>query len=241
MTETARTRLPALAENYWAESRRPLVSLVFIAPLLVTYELGVLAFHIQNGADAWMRRSLNLMGFSQHFLLPILTVCALLAWHHLSREPWRFSRKVIWGMAVECVLLALCLQLIYQVQREVVATEIAVQWSPRCNIFGDAVGYLGAGIYEELLFRLILLSLVTWGFRQSGLELRTSTILGVVVSSLIFSAAHHVGPAGEPLEWFKFSFRFLAGVFFAILFLYRGFGIAAGTHAGYDILVGLFH
>jgi hypothetical protein len=28
-------------------------------------------------------------------------------------------------------------------------------------------------------------------------------------------------------------------MFFAVLFLVRGFGIAAGTHAVYDILVGL--
>jgi hypothetical protein len=32
----------------------------------------------------------------------------------------------------------------------------------------------------------------------------------------------------------------VAGVFFALLFLYRGFGITAGTHALYDILVGIF-
>ena len=29
-------------------------------------------------------------------------------------------------------------------------------------------------------------------------------------------------------------------MFFSVVFIYRGFGIAAGSHAAYDILVGLF-
>jgi len=60
-----------------------------------------------------------------------------------------------------------------------------------------------------------------------------------VASSLLFSAAHYVGPLGERFELYSFTFRTLAGMFFAVLFIVRGFGIAAGTHAVYDVLVGL--
>ena len=63
--------------------------------------------------------------------------------------------------------------------------------------------------------------------------------VSITLTSLLFSAAHNIGPAGEPLRWFSFLFRFIAGVFFAILFVYRGYGIAVGTHALYDILIGL--
>ncbi len=68
----------------------------------------------------------------------------------------------------------------------------------------------------------------------------------VVVTSLMFALAHYVGRYGEavacsqPAFWFGFLFRLLAGLFFSILFVYRGFGIAAGAHAGYDILVGVW-
>ena len=105
--------------------------------------------------------------------------------------------------------------------------------------FGNAVGFLGAGIYEELLFRVILLSLGVWGFRRAGVKPRPSMVLAVLLTSFIFSAAHYIGDR-ESLEWFSFLFRFLAGGFFSILFVCRGFGIAAGAHAGYDILVGVF-
>jgi len=248
MTRKAPPHVPLarVAEGYWAESRRPLASLVFIAPLLIIYEVGALAFGVQNGADLWMRNLLDLLGFGQHFLLPILTVCTLLGWHYLTRRPWRLSRGLLWGMAGECILLALCLRLLYQLQgvllpqAEPVAAGIGPVAAGVGEVVGTAVGYLGAGIYEELLFRLILLSLVAWGLKRAGLAPHKAAICAVLLSSIVFSAAHYVGTHGDSLEWFGFLFRFLAGVFFAILFIYRGFGVAAGTHAGYDILVGLF-
>ena len=104
----------------------------------------------------------------------------------------------------------------------------------------QAIGFLGAGVYEELLFRLILLMGVVWLIRRAGLSHRIAVASAVVITSLLFAAAHHLGASGEPWLWFAFRFRFFAGVFFSLLFVYRGFGIAAGTHAGYDILVGLF-
>ena len=66
-------------------------------------------------------------------------------------------------------------------------------------------------------------------------------IAAAIVSSLLFAAAHHVGVHGEwPIHWFDFTFRVVAGMFFSFVFIYRGFGIAAGSHAAYDLLVGLF-
>jgi hypothetical protein len=63
---------------------------------------------------------------------------------------------------------------------------------------------------------------------------------GVILSSLLFSLAHYVGPLGDAFSVYSFTFRFFAGMFFAGVLLVRGFGIAAGTHAAYDMLVGLF-
>jgi membrane protease YdiL (CAAX protease family) len=226
--------LGQLAERYWVESRRPVASLMFIAPLLVIYETGVLLLGAQqNGADAFLRRLLEVLGFGQHFLLPILTVCILLGWHYLSHEPWRLSGGVLSAMAVESLMLGVVLRVLSLVQNGLIALSLGEK-------IKDGVGFLGAGIYEELVFRLILLSLLAWAFRCVWARPRVSLILAVILSSLLFAAAHHVGPYGEPLEAFRFLFRFVAGVFFSVLFIYRGFGIAAGSHAAYDILVGVF-
>jgi membrane protease YdiL (CAAX protease family) len=237
---TIRNPFYSRTENYWVQSRRPVVSLVFIVPLMAIYETGVVIWGVQNGADAWMRQFLDLMGFSQHLLLPLLTVCILLAWHYLTHEPWRFSPGVLSPMVVECLLLAICLQIVLKFQGLLLLPVAEPTKLTIAETMKTSVGFLGAGIYEELLFRLMLLTAVVWIIRRWWTAAKASLVLAVLVSSLIFAAAHYVGHNGYTFDWFNFLFRIVAGVFFSILFIYRGFGISAGTHAAYDILVGLF-
>jgi membrane protease YdiL (CAAX protease family) len=109
----------------------------------------------------------------------------------------------------------------------------------RDGFLARLIGFCGAGLYEEVLFRLLLLPLLIWVFRRLGCGNVAAAILGLLASSLLFSAAHYVGPLGDTFQLYSFTFRALAGMFFAILFVVRGFGIAAGTHAVYDVLVGL--
>ncbi len=250
--ETAKVGLPA---GYWAESARPMTSLAFIAPLLVVYELGVLMLgpeSVRNGADAWLRELLRCAGFGQYLLLPALTVAILLSWHHTTHHPWRLTSGILSGMLAECIFLALGLCLIMQLQGalfEAVAGplgEAPVAALDPSRATQQAVGYLGAGVYEELLFRLMLLPGLGWTLQRLGASRRVSISCAILATSLLFAAAHYLGGHGEAVRlaeigfWFTATFRFLAGVFFSLLFVCRGFGIAAGTHAGYDILVGLF-
>ena len=98
--------------------------------------------------------------------------------------------------------------------------------------------YFGAGVYEELLFRLMLLPLA---MAAVGLAIASRSIkiaAALIITSVLFAAAHYLGPYGDHFDVASFSFRALAGIFFAVLFIFRGFGIAAGTHALYDMLVG---
>ena len=105
--------------QYWQQSRRPLVSLAFILPLLALYEGGVLLLGpsaIRNGADVWLRQLLDQLGLGSYFLLPLLTVAVLMAWHHTSRQPWKVSTGVLYGMMLESALLGLVLLLLAHVQ-----------------------------------------------------------------------------------------------------------------------------
>jgi membrane protease YdiL (CAAX protease family) len=222
---------------------------------------------MRNGADVWLRRLLDQFGFGQYFLLPALTVSLLLAWHHTTQERWRVSRDVLVGMYVESSLLAVVLLGIGLAQRslshlahsQLTLSQSALPGSFPALVESDAlrpaltavagrdawpwaarlVAFCGAGIYEEVLFRLILVPVVGALVALLALERQWCVAAAVVVTSVAFSAAHYVGAQGEAFDWFSFSFRFLAGVFFALLFVRRGFGIAAGTHALYDIFVGV--
>ena len=101
------------------------------------------------------------------------------------------------------------------------------------------VGFVGAGVYEEVLFRLCLLPICYGLLRLLLLPAKAATILAVIAVSVVFSYAHFIGPAADPWTLFSFTFRVLAGLFFAVLFVLRGFGVAAGCHAVYDLLVGV--
>ncbi len=255
MTAEPTAATTAWGADYGELSRQPLVSLAFVAPLLVIYETGVLALGpkaMRNGVDVWLRGLLEWLDFGNYFLLPVLVVGILLGWHHATRQPWRVPRRVLWGMAAESLVLAFCLRGLSHLAAMGLHASLG-------SVFGEArtaalspeasaslarlIGFLGAGVYEELLFRLILLSAAVWAARSAGLGNAMALTVAVAATSALFAAAHSVGPYGEALQWREFGFwyglifRFLAGVFFSVLFAVRGFGIAAGAHAGYDILV----
>jgi membrane protease YdiL (CAAX protease family) len=114
---------------------------------------------------------------------------------------------------------------------------------PAQSLLANIITGIGAGIYEELVFRLILICLLMLLF-QDVLRLthKKSIVLSVLISAALFSAHHHIDllsgqpNATDPFNLIKFAFRTIAGVYFAALFAIRGFGITAGTHAFYNII-----
>jgi membrane protease YdiL (CAAX protease family) len=238
---------PTTLRAYADESSRPLMSMAFIAPLLIVYELAtvILGPHaLRNGADTWLRRALESMGFGQYFLLPLLTCGILFSWHHMRRDQWRLQGGVLTTMLLESTLFAFVLFAIAHLQRAIFGppTAYIAGTTATAEALATAsrlIGYCGAGIYEELLFRLIMLPSIAAAFRSAGLTWRSSWCWSVVATSLLFSAAHYhaFAAGGYAFDWYTFSFRFVAGLFFSGLFVTRGFGIAVGSHAMYDILV----
>jgi len=116
--------------------------------------------------------------------------------------------------------------------------ETAAAQAPE-PVLQQVISFIGAGVYEETLFRLVLFSGLTWFLRLADLPWPLSGLLATVGSALLFAAAHNFGPNGEPFDNSIFAFRTLAGIYFTFLYQYRGFGIAVGAHAGYDVLVGI--
>ena len=257
------------AEQYWGETRRPFSCLLFLAPLLIAYEIGVLWLGdgreelLRNGADVWMRSWLYSVGVHQSFVLPLVVLALLLLWNFYGYFNWRVRPETLGGMLAESLIYAFVLVVAGQASdlicRRVGLPTAAIEgvgdWTAESAAEADqvetppasrgrvavarAVTFVGAGIYEEVLFRLLLLPTCYLWFRALRAGPRASASLAVITTSLMFALAHYVGPAGDALVPYTFCFRAAAGMYFAVLFVTRGFGITVGAHAGYDLIVGV--
>ena len=230
-----------IVAQYLQHSARPLTSLLFVAPLLVLYELGIwksAGQAVRNAADVWLQDGLSQLGFSVPLLLPAIVLAVLLGRHHLSRNSWYVGPHVLGVMYVECVILASVLIVFATLQQLTGTSELVVPWQhPRWCLL---ISYVGAGIYEEVFFRLVLLSGIAALAVAIGLPAGFSRGVAILLSSLLFALAHYqtLVPYGEVFEPASFQFRFAAGVLFGTLYCWRGFGIAVGTHVAYDVIVG---
>ncbi|HBZ37567.1 MAG TPA: CPBP family intramembrane metalloprotease, partial [Balneola sp.] len=87
-------------------------------------------------------------------------------------------------------------------------------------------------------FRVILVSALILAFQKMFNNKNWAAVTAaVVLSAFLFSLVHYVGSMGDPFTFSSFAYRFLFGLMLNGIYVWRGFGIAAWTHALYDLLV----
>jgi Type II CAAX prenyl endopeptidase Rce1-like len=246
------TRATARSSPYWRVSRAHRYSLVFALPLLVLYELLAAALAhdpsvggVRNGADVLLK-SLFVAAAGRRgpllFMAVVAAVSLWLVWRDLRASGGRLRAWVFGGMIIESVVLALTFGLVVgtltvRLLGPLGALAVPGQlqdlsWPARVMLS------VGAGLYEELLFRVALVAAIANGARLLlGISRVAAGTVATILGALIFSAFHYVGPYGEDWALQSFTFRAIAGLGFSALYLTRGFGITAWTHAIYDVLV----
>jgi membrane protease YdiL (CAAX protease family) len=240
-----------MTSAYWQQSRTPRYSLLFALPLFIGYEVLTLVVSggpgadIRNGADVMLQSAFaELLGRRgpMVFEIGLIVLGLFLIARDLRLHGRQLSRLVFFGMFLEAAVLALvCGVLVGSLTSHLFgAMGMSITQGPieRTPVAVRLMLSLGAGLYEELLFRVILVGALAWaGRRVFGWSATFSGILAVIIGSLLFSAVHYIGSYGDRLTLYSFVYRALAGVFFSALYLLRGFGITAWTHALYDIFV----
>ena len=235
--EAPSTRSPTLPRGYFRRSELPLASLAFVLPFVILYEVGTHYFavdpvsHTETHIIAFklILEFFGFLGATGRYLPALAVAVMLLSWHIARNDAWKVMPGTLAGMTLESMLLAIPMWIFgFAFMRYLPLFGISGAWR------GNMVFSLGAGIYEELIFRLVAFTFFHLFFRDVLLMPKGwSNLLMVLISAILFAGYHYLG--NETFQLRSFVFRIIAGVYFGILFIVRGFGITAGAHAFYDI------
>ncbi len=220
-------------------------------PLLVLYEVLILlvnqgqVMQVHISAEVWMKRLLPALGTTGWHVLAAVVLLAGVGIFYLDRRKKLPIRPRYFGwMVAESALYALFLALlISSVVGMIFAAAPTEMPVAALQMAGEGLGArlalsIGAGLYEELLFRVLLVGGLYLALKALFPETTAyAYILAALVGALLFSAVHYVGALGDVFTLSSFTFRFLFGLALNVVFLVRGFGVAAWTHALYDVMI----
>lgn len=241
-----------LAHTYLGLTRTATYGFLMAIPLVLAYEslvwLTLRDTGVRIGADVWIRGLVMSLGLGGTW--PFAVAVALLGLVLVGRErrrhgPIPIRRGYLAGMVAESALWAVAMLLVVS---NVVGHLFAgmALGAPLAQAASGGVGAMpfwgqiglsfGAGVYEEFVFRVLLVGGLAWALRKVW---PTGPAYGVaaIVGALIFSGVHYTGALGDAFSPASFTFRFLLGLALNGLYLSRGFGVAAWAHALYDVIV----
>jgi hypothetical protein len=226
----------------------PLTSLLLVLPLFLIYQIGVLLMpSTYNGADLITSQMLRLLhGHADTYLLINLGLAAaLVALMLVLRRKNEFDPRLFVPVLLESAIYAVTMgslicfvmvDLLHVDPKMWIGAPLATG-PEQANPLAKLVLSLGAGVHEELVFRLLMVGGGTWLLAQLiGVNRWVAIVTSMLISSVLFSAAHHL-IGGEPFRVGAFVYRILCGLVFATIFQTRGFAVAVYTHALYDIYV----
>lgn len=235
--------------KYLADSSDLYTSLILVMPLFVLYQVGVmLTGGVRNGVDfmtdlLWFASGATLL----NYLLLNLGLLAAFAIFLVVRRKHSTFHPRIWPYVIaESSVYAFFFGAAVIGSMSLLGLDVLLASGDTSQIasmgvFSKFILSIGAGLYEELVFRLFLMGGMFWaGIRLLNLPSWLSALSALLISSIIFSAIHHVGSLGEPFVLGTFMFRVFAGILLAAIYHLRGFAVAVYTHAIYDIIVLVF-
>ena len=221
-------------------------------PLFVLYEVGIVLANggpggmgqVRVGADVWIKSLLNAIGLGGGLMLGMLVLALGITvwWRERHRRP-PLVPKYFGGIIVESLVYAVVLAFVVggavgALFGSWALPDLALAQMAEFGLGLQLALSIGAGLYEELVFRVLLVGGLFLGLlRFTKMDRTKAYIIAAVVGAIVFSAVHHLGSFGDPFSLSVFTFRFLFGLALNGVFLLRGFAVAAWTHALYDVLV----
>lgn len=208
------------------------------------------AAEIRLSADLWIQQLLLFIYPNTLLVSVLLVMVSGAAIWYLEREKKRPLRlrwflmmlleSAVWaGLLAVFVsgLLGLLLHIFGQLQ--LVPVPLLLSDTPvvtTLNPLQRLALSLGAGLYEELVFRVVLV-FGLFHILKYVVKPHRAQLLAIILAAFLFSLVHYTGSMGDVFTFPSFAFRMMFGLALNALLFLRGFGITAWTHAFYDIFV----
>jgi hypothetical protein len=209
-------------------------------PIFVVYHLGVMFLPVRNAADV-VTQELVALAHHDRIAYAALTVGLGALFVAVLLMLGRGDKLLRWQsfgwLALEGIVYAIGMRL--------VAAAVVGELFLAAGVEGRFTGFimsLGAGLYEEVAFRVVLFGLglacLRVLLRPSSRLKRWSLSIGwAIACALVFSAWHHVGAFGDALDPRVFVFRAVCALVFTLIYVTRGFAPTVWTHVSYDVWV----
>ncbi len=237
---------PNEIQSYFRATRTATWGFLMALPLLILYEVGIVWVNsgrsgvIRISSESVLKSLFSTFGLTHELLLLGVTLIlgiAIMIWERKKKVAFsiRYPGLMILESSVYAVLLAF---FVSGLTALMLSPLMILQEEQSLGLAMNLVLSLGAGIYEELLFRVILVGGLFWLLKKIFPD-RTKLmyIVAAVIGALSFSFVHHIGNMGDPWTLDVFLYRTIFGLVFNVVFLIRGFAIVAWTHAIYDVMV----
>ena len=226
-----------MIQDYLSKSKSLFYSLLITFPLFLVYEIGIFFMfrtdisYVKNGGDVLIEEFIKMLGLNGYYAASSIFIVVLFSIFFSQRKKFKsfeIKYNYLFFMALESIAYAYLLLLLLQ--------NIYLLQGTGANWLSSFLLSIGAGLYEELIFRFLLIFILTksisFVFKVKEFY---SLILSIMVSSILFSIFHYIWE--ESFAPISFTLRFLAGIYLSVIYINRGFGIVALTHAFYDLFV----
>lgn len=232
-------------KQYFTSTKSLLYSFLFSLPLFLVYETLIIISQpnsehaVRISIDVWMKTLFTALGVnavSFSLLLMVFIGIGILIKERARLKELRF--KYFPFLLVESILYAVVVALISSTITTALLNFSSSDPINELSYLQKLALSLGAGIYEELFFRVILVTVFIFLFKKLFKNKKwPAVVVAVTLSAFLFSAVHYMGSMGDLFTFSSFFYRFLFGLILNGLFVARGFGVAAWTHALYDVMV----
>ncbi|MDR9418501.1 CPBP family intramembrane glutamic endopeptidase [Gracilimonas sp.] len=230
--------------KYFKDTNTLLYSFLVSLPLFLLYELLIVISQpsgdaiVRISVDVWIKSLFTFLGVNAvSFSLLIVVLVGLFILYKERHRLKELQVSYFPVLILEATVYAIVVAFITQSMTSLIVNIAASDPIESLSTLQQLALSLGAGLYEELFFRVILVTVFILGFTKLFGKKWAGITAAVVLSALLFSAVHYIGSMGDAFTFGSFLYRFIFGLILNGIYVWRGFGVAAWTHAIYDIMV----